>query len=195
MGVVPNSSKHHREAHTSDQSELTTISFAARTLVMIAERRKGVDASHSRLALLHIESSTLIYRQLRRVLTRHKLTDLQFTVLVILFSTEPEPLSASVLAEHAVVSRSAMTDAIDRLEAARFLTRSRDEFDRRVTYVRITPAGLDAIDRAINDYLQAAEIGVRELRPMTQRALFVAYIELLRALSKDDAKAEDGAVR
>lgn len=158
-------------------------SFAVRTLVTIAERRKGVDAARCRLALLHLESALLIHRSLRRALTGHKLSDLQFAVLVILFSTEPEPLSASVLAEHAGVTRSAMTDALDKLEAARFLDRLRDEIDRRIIHVRITPAGQEAIDRAVNDYLRAAEEAVRELQPSMQRALLAAYVELLRSLT------------
>lgn len=165
-------------------------SFAVRTLVTIAERRKGVDAARCRLALLHIESATLIHRSLRRALARHKLSDLQFAVLVILFSTEPEPLSASVLAEHAGVTRSAMTDALDKLEAAQFLGRTRDELDRRIIHVRITAAGQETVDRAINDYLRAAEEAVSELQPSVQRVLLAAYLELLRTLS---ASAEPSA--
>lgn len=104
-------------------------------------------------------------------------------MLVILFSTEPEPLSASVLAEHAGVSRSAITDALDKLEATRLLTRTRDEFDRRVTYVRITSTGQDTVDSAIQSYLRAAEETVRQVRPPAQRVLLSAYLELLRSLS------------
>lgn len=181
---MPNSSEHNREPNASAESDLTTTSFAVRTLVTIAERRKGVDAARCRLALLHFESAMLIHRSLRRSLARHKLSDLQFAVLVILFATEPEPLSASVLAEHAEVSRSAITDALDRLETAKLLTRTRDEFDRRVTYVRITALGLEAADRAINDYLRAAEEAVRQFRPTAQRVLLAAYLELLRTLSR-----------
>lgn len=155
-------------------------------LVTIAERRKGIDAARCRLALLHLDSALLIHRSLRSALARHRLSDLQFAVLVILFSTEPEPLSASVLAEHAGVSRSAMTDALDKLEAAKLLARTRDEFDRRVTYVRITSAGQETIDRAINEYLRVAEEAVRQLRPPAQRVLLTAYLELLRTLSKGD---------
>lgn len=175
------------QPESAAETDATTNSFAIRTLVTIAERRKGVDAARCRLALLHFESATLLHRTLRRALVRHKLSDLQFAVLVILFSTEPEPLSASVLAEHACVSRSAMTEAIEKLVGLQYLSRTRDEYDRRVTYVRITPLGQETVDRAINDYLRAAEEAMRDLRPAAQRALLSAYLELLRVLSRSDA--------
>ena len=183
MGTVPNATEHHFASLPSDEPDLTAPSFAIRTLVTIAERRQGVDAARCRLALLHFESATLIHRSLRRALTRHKLSDLQFAVLVILFSTEPEPLTASVLAEHAGVTRSAMTDALDKLEAAQLLGRTRDELDRRIIQVRITPTGQESVDQAINDYLRAAEEAVCQLRPPAQRVLLAAYLELLRTLT------------
>lgn len=158
-------------------------SFAVRMLITIAERRKGIDAARCRLALLHLETATLLHRSLRRALTTHKMTDLQFAVLVILFSTEPEPISASVLAEHAAVSRAAITDALDGLESLRFASRARDDSDRRVIYVRITAAGQEAVDAAIIDYLGVAEEAARYVRPTAQRAVLAAYLELLRGLS------------
>ena len=191
---MPNHSKIHPETTGPDDADLTTATFAVRTLITIAERRQGIDAARCRLALLHMETATLLHRSLRRALVRHKLSDLQFAVLVILFSTEPEPLSASVLAEHAAVSRAAMTDALDKLESLRFANRSRDDSDRRVTYVRITPAGQEAVDRAINDYLRAAEEAVGELRPAAQPVLLAAYLELLRTLARGDEPAPDACV-
>jgi DNA-binding MarR family transcriptional regulator len=190
---VPNIPENHHESHATEESS-ATASFAIRTLVAIAERRKGVDAARCRLALLHFESATLIHRGLRRALAGHKLSDLQFAMLVILFSTEPEPLSASVLAEHAGVSRAAVTDALDRLEAAGLIERTRDDFDRRVIYVRATPAGQEKVDRAINDYLHAAEEAMRQLRPATHRALLAAYLALLRALSRTDEQTPDPTI-
>lgn len=191
MRLVRTSTEKPPKPVQSDEPDLTTASFAVRTLIAIAERRKGVDAARCRLALLHFESAMLIHRNLHRTLMQHRLSDLQFVVLVILFSTEPEPLSASVLAEHARVSRSAMTDTLDKLEAAGSLTRTRDEFDRRVVYVRITSAGQAIVDRAINDYLHTAEDAVRQLHPPARHVLIAAHLELLHALSRRDDAATD----
>ena len=181
--MLNNSPTHHEAITSADASDWTPASFAIRLLITIAERRKGIDADRCRLALLHFETATLLHRSLRRALARHKLTDLQFAVLVILFSTEPEPISASVLAEHAAVSRAAITDALDKLESLQFASRARDDSDRRIIYVRITPAGQEAVDAAINDYFHAAADAARELRPGTQSVLLAAYLQLLRGLS------------
>lgn len=61
----------------------------------------------------------------------------------------------AVLAKHAAVSRSAVTDALDSLEALRFASRARDHGDRRILQVRITAAGREKVDEAINDYLHS----------------------------------------
>jgi len=158
-------------------------SLALRMLVAIAERRIGLDAARCRLAITHLETAALLQGSLRRVLARHHLSDGQFAALVVLFSTEPEPISTAVLAEHTAVSRASMTDTIDKLEALRFAARTRDDLDRRVTYVRITPAGQEAIDATINDYLQTAADAVRHVRPKDQRTLIAAYLRLLRGLT------------
>ncbi|HET7535369.1 MAG TPA: MarR family transcriptional regulator [Candidatus Didemnitutus sp.] len=191
--MLNHSKNNHQTVDAADYDNLSAASFAVRTLITIAERRKGIDAARCRLALLHFETATLLHRSLRRALARHKLTDLQFAVLVILFSTEPEPIAASVLAEHATVSRAAVTDALDKLESLQFAIRTRDEFDRRMISVRITPAGQEAVDIAVNDYLRAAEDAAREVRPAAQRTLLAAYLQLLRGLSSPGDKPRHDA--
>ena len=181
---MPNSTEHHCESTNSSDLDLGSASFAVQALISIAERRKGIDAARSRLALLHAETATLLHGSLRCALARRGLSDLQFAVLVILFSTEPEPLAASVLAEHAAVSRASITEALDKLEARHFVTRIRDDADRRVTYVRIMATGQDIVDVAVNDYLHAAADAARLVRPAEQRALFAAYLQLLRGLTQ-----------
>lgn len=185
---MPSSSENEPNAIAPDSARADSVpaSFAVRVLITIAERRKGIDAVRCRLALLHLETATPLRRSLHRTLAFRQLTDLQFAVLVILFSTEPEPLSASVLAEHAAVSRSSITDALDQLESLRLVTRTRDHLDRRVTYVRITSAGQDTVDATINDYLHAAADAVRRVRPEAQRALIAAYLQLLRGAASSD---------
>ena len=176
----------------STRADSVHASFAVRVLITIAERRKGIDAARCRLALVHLETATLLHRSLRRALAPYKLTDLQFAVLVILFSTEPEPISASVLAEHATVSRASITDALDGLETLQFASRERDDSDRRMIYVRITALGQETVDAAIIDYLRVAEEATRYIRTIAQRDVLVAYLQLLRGLS-DSAKPRRSA--
>ena len=161
-------------------------SFAIRILITIAERRPGIDVERCRLALLHLEAATPLRRDLHRTLALSNLSDLQFSVLVVLFSTEPDSISASVLAEHTAVTRASITNALDQLESLRLVRRTRDNLDRRVTYVQITPAGQEKVDAAINDYLRAAADAVRHVRSGAQRTLITAYLQLLRGASRSD---------
>ncbi|GAB3975358.1 hypothetical protein GCM10029978_059290 [Actinoallomurus acanthiterrae] len=55
------------------------------------------------------------------------------------------PLSLTELAEHAGLSQSAMTTALDRLERAGYACRTRDPDDRRRYLVQLTPAVLTRI--------------------------------------------------
>ena len=183
---MPNSTEHHSETSNVSEADLGSASFAVQALISIAERRQGIDAARSRLALLHAEIATLLHGSLRRALARRGLSDLQFAILVILFATEPEPLAAAVLAEHAAVSRASITEALEKLGERHYVTRTRDDADRRVTYVRITPTGQDIVDVAVNDYLHAAAAAARLVQPAEQRTLFAAYLQLLRGLTQRD---------
>lgn len=52
------------------------------------------------------------------------------------------------LAQHLQLTKAAVTKIVDVLEAGRFVKRVRDDGDRRVVRVRLTPAGSDALARA-----------------------------------------------
>ncbi|PTY05674.1 hypothetical protein DB347_15010 [Opitutaceae bacterium EW11] len=190
---MPSFNENHRDQTSVPALIPAETSFAVRTLLAIAERRPGIDAMRCRLALLHSETATLLHRSLRRSLEQHRLTDLQFSILVILFSTEPEPLSASVLAEHAGVARASITEVLDRLESTDWVTRTRDKSDRRVIYVRITAAGQDAVDAAINSYLRAAEGAASLVQPGDQRTLCAGYFQLLRGLGRSSEALHRGS--
>lgn len=62
----------------------------------------------------------------------------------------------AVLANHAGVTRSAVTDAFDGLEASGLASRARDRGDRRIIQARITAAGHGKVDKAIDDFLDVA---------------------------------------
>jgi len=97
-----------------------------------------------------------VRRCLHSTLIRHGLSGLQFAALVVLFDSEPEPMPMAVLAEHTAVSRSAVTDAVDKLEMLQLANRRHHTRDRRVTHVRISKAGREKVDRLIDEYLHVA---------------------------------------
>ncbi|HYC71611.1 MAG TPA: MarR family transcriptional regulator [Opitutaceae bacterium] len=140
---------------------------SARALLGIAEGRAGINAACCRVVFRRLGAAARLRRSLQRMLSSHALTELQFAILVVLHRNEPEPTPMAALAEDTGVSRSAVTDALDDLEARRLAHRARDRGDRRVLQVRVTPLGAAMADQAINDYLgtvaRAAAPTVRNL--------------------------------
>ena len=76
---------------------------------------------------------------------------------------EPFALAATELARETDLSSGAMTNRIDRLEDQGWVERRPDESDRRSVIVRLTTAGKQAIDAAIQVRLDAADAGLRYL--------------------------------
>lgn len=164
-----------------------TESLAGRTLVAVARRRKGLDASRCEVVLEHLDTALALQLALHRVLAERGLSDLQFGVLVALFALDPEPAAPADLAEHTAVSRAAITDALVRLEAQRLITRVRDAEDRRVYHVHLTDAGRTTADEALMLYLKAAGEAARHVGPLKQQELLAAYRSLQQGVSEFSA--------
>lgn len=135
---------------------------SAHTLLGLASRREGIDAERCRLAFEQLGAADRLRRRLHRTLVDHQLSDLQFAALVVLFDLEPKPVPMAVLAELIGVSRSAVTEAVDKLEARQLASRGHDSSDRRVTHVRISRTGREKIDQVINAYLDVAMHAMRD---------------------------------
>lgn len=140
-----------------------TECLAGQTLLAVARQRQGLDSARCQVVLEHLNVAQALQLALHRVLASHRLTDLQFAVMVALFALDPEPVAPTDLADYAAVSRPAVTDALVRLEGLRLVTRTRDPIDRRVYRLHLTPAGRTTIDEAIVSYLAAAGRSARHV--------------------------------
>lgn len=129
-------------------------SQAARTLLDSAGRRHGIDVARCEISFAQLSAAERLRGHLRGALARHRLTDLQFALLVLLRAGDAEPIPMAVLARGAGVSRTAVTDAFDLLEASGLAQHARDGRDRRIIRGRITANGRQRIDLAIDDYLR-----------------------------------------
>lgn len=67
-------------------------------------------------------------------------------------SGEPYCLNASALQGMVLVTSGAITNRIDRAEAAGLLTRSRSDKDRRSVLVSLTPKGIEVAETAMHKY-------------------------------------------
>lgn len=149
-------------------------SLAAHALIAIARQREGFDAERCRLVIEHLDTSAMLHAAIHRTLAPHHLSELQFGVLVVLFSLDPEPICSADLAVHTAVSRSAITEALDNLETQKLVVRTRDTHDRRVIYVRLSAAGRALVEPATLSFLHTVQSVTRYLDDSARRQVLAA---------------------
>jgi DNA-binding MarR family transcriptional regulator len=86
---------------------------------------------------------------LRTQLARSGLTIEGFLALAAIRSFEPGPSSPSALATVIGTSRALLSHTLTRLEFSNLISRERDLTDRRVIWLRLTPAGRTAIEQGL----------------------------------------------
>jgi DNA-binding MarR family transcriptional regulator len=97
-----------------------------------------------------------ISRTFDETLARHGLNHGEYRLLLRLTTrSDDNRMTAGELGRALLLSSGAMTNRIDRLEAAGLVERVRDPRDRRGVLVALTDAGRTAIDRAVTE--QAAK--------------------------------------
>src|SRR5437867_3932856 len=87
--------------------------------------------------------------RLARTLRRQADIGLSPSQLTLLTTIERHgPMTLGALAEHERVAPPSITKAVAKLESGRYVQREADPDDRRVTRVRITPAGAALLDES-----------------------------------------------
>ena len=99
------------------------------------------------LAALLAQASHLISSEFHEVVRSHGLSVSEWRVLASLAGSEP--ISIGRLAEVAVLKQPTVTRMLDRMEARQQVERIAHDADRRVTLVRITPAGSKMVSHLI----------------------------------------------
>lgn len=160
--------------------------LAARTLLNVARQRPGHDAEHCRLVFEHLDTTTLLHAAIQHTLGHYHLSELQFGVLVVLFSVDPEPVTSADLATHTAVTRSSITEAIDHLEAQQLVTRVREPRDRRIIRVKLTAQGLAMAEPITQAFLHTLAEATRFIDAPTRTQLLGGYA-LLQAGALSDA--------
>jgi DNA-binding MarR family transcriptional regulator len=77
---------------------------------------------------------------------------LHVTDVKVLRILEGGPMTAGQIVEHTGLTGAAVTALVDRLVAAGYVTRERDEEDRRRVTVRVVPAKVRKLDRVYEAY-------------------------------------------
>lgn len=150
-------------------------SHVIHTLLAFARQRAAFDEPRCRLVLDLIETTEALKNALR---AHVGLPEGRFGALVTLFAAAPSPVSSAEIAEQTGISRSAITDVLDRLEADRLVARHRDTTDRRIIYVTITEAGQALIETAIGHFLDTAGRSASRVAPDRIENLLTVFAQL-----------------
>ena len=97
-------------------------------------------------AFLNLQRTADVLMQgIEAVLKPFLLSPTQYNVLRILRGAGPEGLACRQIGERMLTRDPDITRLLDRLEARKLVTRSREQKDRRVLTTRITEAGLEIL--------------------------------------------------
>jgi len=124
----------------------------------------------------------LVDEKMKAVCSTFNLERWGFDVLATLRRAgKPYQLTPTQLYNSLMITSGAMTNRIDRLEAASLVERLHDPADRRGVLVSLTKDGLKLIDKAVTTHMEVEEAMLASLSSKDRES----FAELLRTLSQD----------
>jgi DNA-binding MarR family transcriptional regulator len=131
-------------------------------------------------ALLNVlRTADALMQEIAAVLKPFKLSHSQYNVLRILRGASPDGLACQELSERMISRDPDITRLLDRLEARGLVTRTRDQKDRRIVTVRITPEGLRLLETLDKPMAEADRHPLQHLGEQRLRTL-IKLLELAR---------------
>ena len=122
---------------------------------------RWLNAEERRTWLAYIGAGVLLDDYLDRQLRKDiGITHPDYVLLNILQSTPDHALGMSELAEHLKITRSRLTHAVTRLEAAGYVERREHPTDHRGQLAAITTAGRELLERAAPGHVEAVRQAV-----------------------------------
>lgn len=111
------------------------------------KKRRPFEVPEQEVMLNLMRTADVFGLRFTRLFREFDLTPPQYNILRILRGEGGEGLPCLEIAGRMVTCAPDITRLIDRLEKAGLVARDRSTSDRRVVFVRITPKGLDVLDR------------------------------------------------
>ncbi|AUH41941.1 MarR family winged helix-turn-helix transcriptional regulator [Streptomyces sp. CMB-StM0423] len=143
-----------------------------------AEQLDELARGWSALASLHARIETHVERTLQRA---HRLSAREYSVLDALSRQDDFHLRMNQLADAVVLSQSATTRLVTRLEDRGLLSRYVCPDDRRGIYTEVTPAGRSLLAEARPGYEASLRAALDEAAKRPELAPLVAAVETLEA--------------
>lgn len=152
-----------------------------------AQVRPGLDVSAMAVCSRLFRMNIVAARNADQAFREHQLHQGEFDLLATLFRAGPPySLSPQQLVGALLLSSGAMTNRLDKLEAAGLLVRNPNPNDRRGVIVSLTPEGQRTLTRVLDDYLVQMD---KTLEPLsaTERRQLAGLLKKLLADHDQDA--------
>lgn len=150
--------------------------------------RPELDASGFAVVGRLLRLARLLERRLDRVLKPYGLQLWSFDVLATLRRQgAPHTMSPKQLLESVMLTSGAMTNRLDRLEAAGLIVRLPDPTDRRGVLVRLTEEGLSVVNAAVAARMVEAEEALNGITASERASLVRVLRTLMLRLDGEDA--------
>ncbi|MEV6489848.1 MarR family transcriptional regulator [Actinoplanes sp. NPDC051633] len=128
---------------------------------------------------LFAEAFTGLTNRFATQLDQHRLSTVEFEVMMRLARSPGRRLRMTDLAAQTSLSTSGVTRVVDRMDRAGLIRREACSTDRRSSYAVITDKGLSRLDDLLPDHLELIERWL--VQPLTP-AQYDAFLDALRAL-------------
>lgn len=145
-----------RESRRSAERTDHSRALVRKVLLEIGQRRSARDARACGEMFALIETALAIRRHLLERIAKRGISEAKFCTMTLLVGGSPAPWTPSDLAYHAGVTRATMTDVLDQMMDAGWITRARSGGDRRRLVVQLTAKGRKEADAAIETLIAAA---------------------------------------
>lgn len=144
----------------------------------LKQNRPFASPSHEAAVAL-LRTAELVRRSVAIVVEPYGITPQQYNVLRILRGAGENGLPTLEIAERMIEQTPGITRLIDRLENKELVSRERCRTDRRQVFCRITPTGLEVLDRLEAPVREAEEVALGEFTKPQLRQL-IALLDLAR---------------
>ena len=151
---------------------------------MLKEMTRAEAISETMQSLRRIIKSLQDYSQ--TVYSHFGITGPQLWVLKTLYQNGS--LSLGELSKGMYLNPSTITGVIDRLEKNGFVLRGRNEIDRRVVKVQLTPKGTELVKRAPNPIQGKMVYGLRKLKKDELFSIYRSVDKLVEIMEAHDVK-------
>lgn len=152
-----------------------------------AKKYRNLDPAASEAFMVLLHTGDRLKVRTEQWLANEGMGHARFLVLVLLNRDSSVPLSSTELSARLGVTKQTMTSLIDSLQKDDMVDRLASQEDRRVTHIRITSKGIDAVERIAPKAFDAHKQAMAALSSEEQQTLTALLRKLWGSLEPERA--------